>query len=182
MTSDTLGNLSSHIASLNFLQGDVSDLKKRMTQIEELEQKVEDLERKNSSLIEPADGDLTEGKSRRAATLPELAAASERSLLHDIQSHFVCESCGSTHLVAALVKCTECNQTRPGLVGAQRRSRSANEQNPLSPGRAEPLGLDRLERYPGRKCKLGGGFYESIRATHKHFRVRRLKERQCVVD
>ena len=109
MTSDTLGNLSSHIASLNFLQGDVSDLKKHMTQIEELEQKVEDLERKNSSLIEPADGDLTEGKSRRAATLPELAAASERSLLHDIQSHFVCEPCGSTHLVAALVKCTECN-------------------------------------------------------------------------
>ena len=109
MTSEMLGNLSSRIASLDFLPGDVSDLKQRMTQVEQLEQKVEDLERKISSLIEPADGDLTEDKSRRAATLPELSAASERSLLHDIQSHFVCESCGSTHLVAALVKCTECN-------------------------------------------------------------------------
>jgi hypothetical protein len=109
MTSDIVGNLSSRVASLNYLQGDVSDLKQRMTQVEELKQVVEDLERKIKTLIDPAEGELVAGKSRHPSSLPELSAASERSLLHDIQSHFVCESCGSTHLVAALVKCTECN-------------------------------------------------------------------------
>jgi hypothetical protein len=109
MTSDMVGNLSSRVAGLNYLHGNITDLKQRMTQIEELKQQVEDLGRKTASLFDPPEGESAEGKSRRAASLPELLAASERSILHDIQSHFVFESCGSTHLVAALVKCTECN-------------------------------------------------------------------------
>jgi hypothetical protein len=109
MTSDMMGNLSSRVASLNYLQGDVSDLKQRMAEVEELKQLVDDLERKINSLAEPAEGEIIEGRPHRTSSLPELSDAAERSLLYDIQSHFVCESCGSTHLVAALVKCTECS-------------------------------------------------------------------------
>jgi len=137
MTSDMVGNLSSRVASLNYLQGDVSDLKQRMAAIENLKELVEDLERKIKSLVDPAEGEVIEGGPRRAASLPELSVAAERSLLHDIQSHYVCESCGSTHLVAALVKCTECNhQAWFGWSPAPEQKRKRSKPAKSSKGRS----------------------------------------------
>jgi len=109
MTTENIGNLSARIASLSFLRGDVTELKHRMALIDELKQHVDDLERRISTLLDPAVEEKVDGETHKATSLPDLSAASGRSLLHDIQSHFVCESCGSTHLIAALVKCTECN-------------------------------------------------------------------------
>ena len=108
MSTEQIGQVTARLASLSYLRGDVSEIKRRISELEALVERIDRLEMKLGEFTNLPNESSSGAKQSIADLVAELVVEARSTPLHGLQEHFECEACGSNQLVAARIKCTDC--------------------------------------------------------------------------
>ena len=104
MSTEQIGQVTAQLASLSYVRGDVTEIKRRLALLEALVERIDQLEVKLGEFARVPDKDAPD----KEQSIAELVMKARTPPLHGLQEHFECEECGSNQLVAARIKCTDC--------------------------------------------------------------------------
>ncbi len=108
MSTEQIGQVTAQLASLSYVRGDVTELKRRLAALEALVERIDQLEVKLGEFTRVTDRNSPDNEQSIAELIGELVMKARTTPLHGFQEHFECEECGSNQSVAARIKCTDC--------------------------------------------------------------------------